>query len=89
MSSGTCRSRREGKDLRARTTWSTPTVRAALHEDPNRGGTTSIRLASEPELAGVTGRFYANGKPKRSSKRSYDLQTATPLWQVSNELVRH
>ena len=55
---------------------------------PSEGAATSIRLASEPELTGVTGRFYANGKPKRSSKRSYDQQTAARLWQVSDALVR-
>lgn len=54
---------------------------------PAQGAATTIRVASEPELAGVTGRFYVNGKPKRSSKRSYDIQTAAQLWQASDDLV--
>jgi retinol dehydrogenase-14 len=54
---------------------------------PTTGAATSIRLASDPALDGVTGRFYANGKPKRSSTRSYDVQTAERLWQVSDGLV--
>src|SRR3954471_9295157 len=39
---------------------------------PERGALTSIHLASSPEVEGVTGQFFANGKPRRSSKRSYD-----------------
>jgi len=35
----------------------------------------------------VTGRFFANTKPKRSSKRSYDQVAAARLWQVSTDLV--
>jgi retinol dehydrogenase 14 len=54
---------------------------------PAKGAATSIRVASAPELDAVTGRFHANGMPKRSSKRSYDVETATRLWQVSDELV--
>jgi len=35
----------------------------------------------------VTGRYFANGKPKQSSKASYDQAAAARLWQVSAELV--
>jgi retinol dehydrogenase 14 len=44
-------------------------------------------LASAPDLEQVTGSFFANRKPKRSSKRSYDEATAARLWQVSADLV--
>jgi retinol dehydrogenase-14 len=54
---------------------------------PARGAATSIYLASAPALEGVTGLFFANRKPKRSSKRSYDEATATRLWHVSADLV--
>ncbi len=54
---------------------------------PASGAITSIRLASAPELAQVTGRYFANSKPRRSSSRSYDAATAARLWQVSAELV--
>ncbi|MEU7858172.1 hypothetical protein [Nonomuraea sp. NPDC049141] len=40
-----------------------------------------------PELEHVTGRYFANGKPKRSSQLSYDEAAAARLWQVSAELV--
>jgi retinol dehydrogenase 14 len=35
----------------------------------------------------VTGRYFADGKPKGSSKRSYDQAAAARLWQVSADLV--
>jgi retinol dehydrogenase-14 len=35
----------------------------------------------------VTGRYFANSKAKRSSKRSYDEAAAARLWQVSADLV--
>jgi retinol dehydrogenase-14 len=54
---------------------------------PAQGAATSIHLASAPDLEQVTGRYFADGKPKRSSKRSYDLITAERLWQVSADLV--
>jgi NAD(P)-dependent dehydrogenase (short-subunit alcohol dehydrogenase family) len=54
---------------------------------PAQGAATSIHLASAPDLAQVTGRYFGNRKPKRSSKASYDQAAAARLWQVSAELV--
>jgi len=54
---------------------------------PEQGAATSIHLASSSDLEQVTGRYFANSKPKRSSKRSYDEATAARLWQVSTDLV--
>jgi retinol dehydrogenase 14 len=46
---------------------------------PARGATTSIHLASAPDLEQVTGRYFASSKPRRSSKRSYDQAAAARL----------
>jgi retinol dehydrogenase 14 len=54
---------------------------------PARGAVTSIHVASAPDLEQVTGRYFVNSKPKRSSKLSYDVADAARLWQVSAELV--
>jgi hypothetical protein len=35
----------------------------------------------------VSGQYFANRRPKRSSKASYDAQAAARLWQVSAGLV--
>ena len=58
-----------------------------LMKTPSQGAATSIRLASAPELQQVTGRFFADSKPKRSSKASYDEAAAARLWQVSADLA--
>ena len=54
---------------------------------PAKGAATSIHVASAPDLEQVTGCFFANSKPKRSSKRSYDEAAAARLWQVSADLT--
>lgn len=54
---------------------------------PAQGAATSIHVASAPGLELVTGRYFANSRPKRSSKRSYDEAAAARLWQVSADLV--
>ena len=54
---------------------------------PDQGAATSIYVASAPELENVTGQFFADSKPKRSSRRSYDEGTAARLWRVSADLV--
>ena len=70
--------------------WLVPFLRPFLRpfmKTPAEGAATSIHLASAPELAQVTGTFFANSKPRRSSRRSYDEATAARLWPVSAELV--
>jgi retinol dehydrogenase-14 len=64
----------------------TPFVRPFL-KSPAEGAATSIHLASAPDLEQVTGRYFANSKPKTSSKRSYDKAAAARLWQLSADLV--
>ena len=52
-----------------------------------RGAATSIYLASASEVGQVTGRFFVNSTPKKSSQHSYDKPTAARLWQTSTHLV--
>ena len=66
--------------------WFVPLVRPFM-KTPARGAATSIHVASAPDLAQVTGRYFANSKPKKSSKTSYDEALAAQLWQVSANLV--
>ena len=54
---------------------------------PAQGAATSIHLASSPDVQGITGRYFANSKPKASNKSSYDTEAANRLWQVSADLV--
>ncbi|WP_371403903.1 SDR family NAD(P)-dependent oxidoreductase [Kribbella sp. NBC_00662] len=54
---------------------------------PAKGAMTSIHLASAPGLSRVTGGFFTNGRPGRSSVRSYDEGAAARLWGISEGLV--
>lgn len=56
-------------------------------KSPARGAATSVHVASAADLEDVTGRYFANGKPRRSGKSSYDEATAARLWHVSADLV--
>jgi NAD(P)-dependent dehydrogenase (short-subunit alcohol dehydrogenase family) len=64
----------------------TPYMRRFM-KTPEEGAATSIYLSTAPELNQVTGRYFADKEPKRSSKRSYEEIAAAHLWQVSAELV--
>jgi NAD(P)-dependent dehydrogenase (short-subunit alcohol dehydrogenase family) len=54
---------------------------------PQQGASTSVYLASSPEVEGVTGAYFANGRLQASSKVSYDAASATRLWEVSTGMV--
>lgn len=65
-----------------------PLVRP-LMKSPERGADTSVRLASSPELEGVSGRYFVGGRARRSSRASYDTEVAARLWRVSATARRH
>ena len=52
-----------------------------------RGAETSIYLAASPEVEGVTGKYFDDGRAVRSSPESYDEAIAERLWQVSERLT--
>ena len=54
---------------------------------PAQGAQASIYLASSPSLDGVTGEFFANGKPRTANKVAYDTDMTLRLWNVSADLV--
>src|SRR5215207_851264 len=56
-------------------------------KSPERGATTSVYLASSPDVEGVTGQYFANRKPRKSNPDSYDAAAALRLWEVSADLV--
>lgn len=63
-----------------------PLVRPFLRS-PARGALTSIHLAASAEVAGITGTYFADRRPKQSSTLSRDPAIAARLWQVSTDLV--
>ncbi len=54
---------------------------------PEKGAATSIYLATSPEVAGVSGKYFAKQRERRSSRESYDAALASRLWDVSSELT--
>lgn len=56
-------------------------------KSPEKGAETSIYLASSPEVEGVTGKYFADSKEKRSSKVSYDQQLQRELWERTLEML--
>lgn len=55
---------------------------------PDEGAKTSIYLASSPDVAGVTAKYFASCKEKSSSKVSYDVDAQRRLWDLSAEITR-
>jgi NAD(P)-dependent dehydrogenase (short-subunit alcohol dehydrogenase family) len=51
------------------------------------GARTSIYVASSPEVAGVTGKYFDKCKPARSNAASYDEASWARLWQVSDAMT--
>lgn len=51
------------------------------------GAATSVYLASAPEVAGVSGRYFVDCRPVKSAPQSYDRTAAERLWAVSEELT--
>jgi len=54
---------------------------------PEEGAKTSIFVATAPELAGVSGRYFRELAEARSSPQSYDTAVRERLWSVSSGLV--
>jgi retinol dehydrogenase-12 len=58
---------------------------AAISEDD--GAKTSVYLASSPEVAGVSGKYFDKCKAVSTSPVSYDNDVARALWQQSERLT--
>ncbi len=54
---------------------------------PVEGARTPVYLASSPEVENVSGRYFEDCKPARSSPQSYDRELQERFWQVSEKLV--
>jgi len=55
---------------------------------PEKGADTVIYLASSPEVADVTGKYFTKRRQVTSSKESHDEAVAQRLWQVSTSLAK-
>jgi NAD(P)-dependent dehydrogenase (short-subunit alcohol dehydrogenase family) len=65
-----------------------PVLRPVM-KSPAQGAATSIHLASALQLEQVSGRYFVNRRPTRSSPRSNDEAAAPPPPDASADLVGH
>ncbi len=54
---------------------------------PEQGAASTVRLASDPELEHVTGKYFVRVTEQRSPESSYDLALQEQLWSASASLV--
>ena len=54
---------------------------------PERGAQTSIYLASSPDVAALSGRYFVRSKPAKSSQASYDVAAQERLWSLSEQMT--
>lgn len=55
---------------------------------PEEGARTSLYLALNPEVTRVSGRYFDDQKPVRSSALTYDRSVQERLWNVARELTK-
>ncbi len=54
---------------------------------PEQGARTQVYVASAPELAGITGGYWAKSAPATPSAAAQDDAAAARLWEVSEQLI--
>ncbi len=75
-------------DLAGSTRWLFALMQRFLAVTPQEGARTSVYLASSPEVAGVSGRYFVDCRPVPSSPASLDPDAARRLWELSARLTR-
>lgn len=54
---------------------------------PAQGAATSVYLASSPEVAGVTGKYFAKCRELEPAPQAGDAAAAARLWEISEQLT--
>ncbi|MCU0496006.1 MAG: SDR family oxidoreductase [Anaerolineae bacterium] len=54
---------------------------------PEQGAQTTLHLATSPQVAQVTGKYFSASKETPSSPLSYDTEIQRRLWEVSEQLT--
>lgn len=58
-----------------------------LFKTPAQGAQTILYLATAPQVAGLSGRYFIDSQPATSSPRSHDRAAQAELWRRSRDLV--
>ncbi len=64
-----------------------PLLARLVGVNEEQGARTSVYLAASPEVEGVSGAYYAEGKLARSNAASYDTTTQRALWELSAQMT--
>lgn len=59
-----------------------------IFKSPKKGAETSLYLATSPEVAQVTGKYFDDKKVISSSPESHNKAVAERLWQISEQLTK-
>ena len=51
------------------------------------GARTSVKVASDPALRGVTGKYFSDERERASSSESHDRELQRALWEASAQMV--
>jgi NAD(P)-dependent dehydrogenase (short-subunit alcohol dehydrogenase family) len=62
-------------------------IASGIALSPEQGARTSVYLASSPDVADITGRYFVKEKPVISSRQSLDSAAAQRLWRISEEMT--
>ena len=67
--------------------WMRIILTSPLVLSPEKGADTLLYLATAPEVAEVSGRYFVRRKPARSSRAAQDAAAARRLWEASEALT--
>jgi NAD(P)-dependent dehydrogenase (short-subunit alcohol dehydrogenase family) len=79
-----------GRHMAETSSWLRPIYRKILgpfYKTIHEGAQTQIRLAVDPELDKVTGKYFKDCEEVSPSKAARDKETANWLWKKSNQLI--
>lgn len=63
-------------------------ISGPLMRSPEKGAQTPVYLASSPKVENVTGQYFVDRRPVKSSAPTYDESAARRLWDISAELTK-
>jgi NAD(P)-dependent dehydrogenase (short-subunit alcohol dehydrogenase family) len=63
-------------------------VMKTMGKKKEEGARTVVYLASSPDVATVTGKYFEKGKESRSSEETHDLEIARRMWNLSEKMTR-
>jgi hypothetical protein len=58
-----------------------------LMRTPEKGAETSVFLASSPDVAGETGKYWIDRREKRARDISYNRELQRSLWELSERMT--